>query len=87
MDLIQHKRVQPGPVSINQEESKALYDEIKETRDERERKANQELIKKYGNPRLKNDNPYDILDAFNVEMNLPEIGKELINIISYIRKC
>jgi hypothetical protein len=53
-----------------------VNDELnKENRNDLEEKAKRELLRKYGNARLKSDNPYDILDMFNVEVNLPEIGK------------
>jgi hypothetical protein len=87
IDLIQYKKIQNTSSSTNLEESKFSFEEMKEVRDEREKKANQELLKKYGNTRLKNDNPYDILDAFNVEMNLPEIGILITNILKLNRKC
>jgi hypothetical protein len=35
--------------------------------------AKKELMKKYGNTRLESDNPYDIVDSFNVLINIPEI--------------
>lgn len=37
------------------------------------------MKKKYGNGRLKCDNPFDVLDAFNVEMSFPELvrGREI----------
>ena len=76
IDLIQFKKVQP---SLNASVFEALKtsEPIKiENQETEEEKAKKELIKKYGNGRLKNDNPYEVLDAFNVEVNLPEIGKK-----------
>ena len=36
---------------------------------------------------MKGDNPYDILDTFNMEVNLPEIGMTIISnfILNVIR--
>lgn len=67
IDMIQYKRVQPTLSSTNSEETKS-------NEDQREELAKRELLKKYGNCRMKSDNPYDILDVFNMEVNLPEIG-------------
>ena len=39
-----------------------------------ENEAKNELLKKYGNTRMDTDNPFDIIDAFNVIVNRPEIG-------------
>lgn len=44
-----------------------------------EEKAKTELIKKYGNGRLQSDNPYEVLDTFNVKVNLPEIGNKNVS--------
>ena len=37
-----------------------------------------ELMKKYGNSRLESDNPYDIVDSFNVLVNIPELDDQVI---------
>ena len=58
-----------------QGEGPKITDEPKETKTELEEKAVKEILRRYGSLRLKSDNPYDILDAYNLEMNLPEIGK------------
>ena len=71
IDMIQYKRVQPALSSTNSEETKS-------NEDQREELAKRELLKKYGNCRMKSDNPYDVLDVFNMEVNLPEIGTEKI---------
>lgn len=33
-----------------------------------------ELLKLFGNMRIRNENPYEIYDLYNVEMNYQEIG-------------
>lgn len=76
IDLIQFKKVQPSLNASVFEELKACEQIKKGNQETEEDKAKNELIKKYGNGRLNNDNPYEVLDTFNVEVNLPEIGKK-----------
>ena len=71
IDLIQFKRVQP---TLNNSNSEENVNGSISNKDEREERAKRELLKKYGNCRMKTDNPYDVLDTFNMEVNLPEIG-------------
>jgi len=78
IDMIQYKRVQPTLNSSNSEETKSNED----AKDSREELAKRELMKKYGNCRMKSDNPYDILDVFNMEVNLPEIDTRESRVIS-----
>lgn len=71
LDIVQRKK---NHYSVSWEEKKNPED-LKIPKDDSEKKAQQEILKKYGAWRLKNDNPYELVDAYNVEMNLPEIGK------------
>jgi hypothetical protein len=40
-----------------------------------EKKAKEELLRKYGNQRLESSNPYDVVDAFSVLVNNPDIDE------------
>ena len=44
-------------------------------------RAKHDLEIKYGYIRYKTENPYDYLDLYNVENNMPELG---INILIYV---
>ena len=46
-------------------------------------KAKHELEMKYGYIRYQTENPYDYLDLYNVEVNLPEIGNIYIFLFKF----
>ena len=83
IDLIQYKRVQPTLSNSTIEEMKANEEINRGSRDEKEERIRKEFLKKYGSYRLKSDNPYDILDVFNVEVNLLELGKHFCCLFPY----
>ena len=57
---------------------KAQKQETQKQYTELETLAKKELQKKYGNSRLESDNPYDIVDSFNVLMNIPELDDHVV---------
>ena len=66
---ILHKKKIPRRESLENTFEENVFDSC-----EGSNKMKAELLKLFGNMRIRNENPYEIYDLYNVEMNYQEIG-------------